>query len=559
MEPTEQYPRGVSSPALSCATGENVSAVRYIYVRSGTRDLLWGNLLPILECFLPAKFTFTRPEEFEAAGEIIVDDTVGGDSSCSSRTVSSITIPRTQTTVGELKLTETGIKFADDPAVPFPFRARSLRSNVPSEGSRLSLKEDEKVLASDADGPIWAVSREAGAKHFRSSFAFPGVPPNGNLRDVLNGERFLEMLPLLQWLRENCAGSLYEQSPLRACFIIDDPNLHWPRYGFVDYSHIAARAAKENYHVAFATVPLDAWYTHQATAEIFRTNASRLSLCVHGNNHTKKELSRYRSQLQRESLLNQALHRIARLERSAGVKVCRVMVPPHGACSEAMLGELPRCGFEAACISHGSLQAHNGEKPWIMNLGFLPSELIRGCPVMPRWGLSGKIANSILLAVFLGQAVILRGHHQDLRDGIELLDQVAGFINGLGVVVWQNMTQMSRSSYLWRMDGTTCRLRPLARKVTFPIPSEATSWVLEVPPGSGVEAWQVSGEVPCPPVVRAGEQVQVAGSFKSSLFVQADERSNVPVETGSHPHVGIAFLRRLLTEGRDRVRPLVGP
>src|SRR5208283_5127567 len=115
--------------------------------------------------------------------------------------------------------------------------------------------------------------------------------------------RFLEMLPLLQWLREICAGASPVGPPLRACFIFDDPNLHWPRYGFVDYRQLAAQAEKENYHVSFATIPVDAWFTHSGTAGIFREHRSRLSLLIHGNNHTKRELARPYTEPERFFLL----------------------------------------------------------------------------------------------------------------------------------------------------------------------------------------------------------------------------------------------------------------
>src|SRR5262245_19147313 len=125
--------------------------------------------------------------------------------------------------------------------------------------------------------------------------------------------------------------------------------------------------------------------THGGAAEIFRRNSRRLSFCVHGNNHTKRELAQPYSDGERVSLLQQAIRRIETLERKAGVEVSRVMVPPHGACSHEMLEELPQRGFESACISHGSLRAHNRQRPWVRQLGYLPSEMIRNCPVLPRW------------------------------------------------------------------------------------------------------------------------------------------------------------------------------
>jgi hypothetical protein len=231
-------------------------------------------------------------------------------------------------------------------------------------------------------------------------------------------------------------------------------------------------------------------------------------LLVHGNNNNKKELARSYTEPERIFLLKQAIGRIERLERRSGLAVSRVMVPPHGACTEEMLAELPVCGFEAACISHGSLRAHNKSRAWTKSLGFRPFELIRGCPVLPRWGVSGDLKNTILLAAFLKQAIILRGHHQDLKDGPELLDELARFVNGLGPVAWLNMTDMARANH----SGSPAESRQVAEKV-----GDST---LRPP----------SGEV-------GGLETTAGASIKAARMLSASA----------------SFIRRLLTEGRDRL------
>jgi hypothetical protein len=362
------------------------------------------------------------------------------------------------------------------------------------------------------------------------------------------------VLPLLHWVLEVCASTKFEGPPLRACFILDDPNLHWPHYGFVDFKEIAMTAARENYHVCFATIPLDTWFTHRGTAKLFRDQTKQLSLCVHGNNHTKAELAGNLSEGQRRSLLSQAIQRIERLERGAGLRVCRVMVPPHGACSEEMLADLPNCGFESACISHGSLRAHNKAKPWTKSLGVFPSEVIQGCPVLPRWGLAGATTNAILLAAFLKQPFVLRGHHQDLKDGVEVLDKLGGFINGLGPVSWSNMTGLTRTNYQWKMEGNMCRLRPLSRKVTFEVPKQATRLIIESARDACWEKWQVSSAEGLTQEVRAGEPVAMPATLNGVVSIETAPAPAMPVEHLSHRSTTAALFRRLFTEGRDRLR-----
>jgi hypothetical protein len=315
----------------------------------------------ILAEMLPVDFARGGETASPCVAEIIARGTAAAPANSSSTSLSVPDVVASEAGKGATKLK---VQFANDPEVPFPYRGRSLVTNDPGGVGALRAGPDEKVLAETAAGPSWVVSAGPGPKHYRSAFALPAVSSGESLRDVLCGERFMEMLPLLHFLRAVCGDTHFDAPPLRACFIFDDPNLHWPRYGFVDFREIAARAGRENYHVSFATIPLDAWFTHAATAEVFRRNADRLSLCVHGNDHTRHELAQSYPPGRRAILLRQAVERIERLECATRLNVCRVMVPPHGACSEAMLTEIPRCGFEAACISHGSLRAHNEASPW---------------------------------------------------------------------------------------------------------------------------------------------------------------------------------------------------
>lgn len=521
-----------------------------IHVHGRAGELSWSNLVPVLERLFPVKFSFVDEAVPDAAAEI---ETAGNLARSRNPESSGIfRMPQPKEKPADGNLFEISVRFTDELEVPFPFRGRTVQVKVAAQPVPLSLRDDAKVLATCGMNPVWVVAKNSDVKYFESAFDLSGFGPNPAFKDTFNERRFMEMLPLLCWLREICRQTANQNPPLRACFIFDDPNLHWPRYGFIDFRKMAEHAAKKNYHATFATIPLDGWFIHGATARLFRDNARRLSLAVHGNDHIKQELARDYAPSARKALLWQATHRIERLESKAGLPVCRVMVPPHGACSEKMLAELPGCGFEAACISHGSLRAHNQGKSWTKDVGYFPSELVRGCPALPRWGLSGDVENAILLAAFLGQPMILRGHHQDLKNGIELLDDLAEFINRLGPVTWSNLTSLSRMNYQWRMEGDTFRAKPFGRKLVLKIPDEASQLVVE----AGIQTdWDISGLNGDVIKARVGEPVSLLAVANREILIATpsspivrfrNERSRMPV---------IAFARRLLTEGRDRLLP----
>ena len=421
----------------------------------------------------------------------------------------------------------------------------------------LEVRPGEAILADCPVGPIWTRRMECELPVYRSSLPLPDASAEDGFSDVFGGRRFLSLLPLISFLREARMGTSYRTAPLRASFIIDDPNLHWPRYGFVDYRRLAHQAERENYHLSFATIPFDGWFTHRGTADLFRKHTARLSLLVHGNNHAKAELALPYSSDARRALLSQALRRVGRIERKTNLRISRVMVPPHGACSSEMLSEMARSDFESACVSTGSLRSHNAGRTWAKSLGYLPVEVIEGCAVMPRWGLSGETENTLLVAAFLGQGMVLRGHHQDFKRGTEIFDGYARFINALGNVHWGNMTDISRAGYLWRMEGALCRVTPLSPIISFPVPSGASRLRIDDWKSLPAVVWQVHGKDSSVRTIQASEEISVDRESMSAVCIQRSRPESVERSSGRAPSSSAQLvLRRVLTEARDRLQAL---
>jgi hypothetical protein len=441
------------------------------------------------------------------------------------------------------------LRFSDDLAVPWPFRGRTVSCAVPHGTRSLALQPDERILLARGSDVLWTVRRSDTQTVWRCAFELPRLDAAAGLSAVLDARRLPIILPLLHALREAFASSLYTNPPLRASFVIDDPNLHWPRYGYVDYLTIAQRAERLNYHVGFATVPLDAWFTHRRTAEAFRSNGRRLSLLVHGNNHAKGELARPMNAAERSRMLDQAVSRIDHLQRASGLQVCKVMIPPHGACSADVLRDLPQHGFEGACISTGSLQAHNPGQAWTRTLGFAPTETVGGCPVMPRWALSDCSDTLLLAAAYLGRPLILRGHHQDLRRGLDALDAAAESINGIGPVIWGNLTELSRLNHQSRLEYDTLTVKPIGLKVNVRIPDAATYLAVE---GAGDGAWTLTDARGVRPVPADGRIGLRDGGELLLLERSVPTREQLAEShwAGTRP---LYVLRRFLAEARDRM------
>src|SRR5438045_9510001 len=104
---------------------------------------------------------------------------------------------------------------------------------------------------------------------------------------------------------------------------------------------------------------MDAWYVHSATTRLFRENKSRLSLLIHGNNHTYRELTQARTDARQQALAIQALRRIERRERLSGLEVARVLAGPHRGCKHEMANGAAHTGLQVASASARSATARD--------------------------------------------------------------------------------------------------------------------------------------------------------------------------------------------------------
>ena len=225
-------------------------------------------------------------------------------------------------------------------------------------------------------------------------------------------------------------------------------------------------------------VPLDSWLVHPRVAGLFRRGSSRLSVCVHGNDHTGPELGRLRSDDDAVALAEQALRRADRFERRARVPVARVMVPPHERLSEPAARALLTCGFEGVCVTRPYPWTRQGpETPWLTRpadvgplVAWRPAEIVAGgLPLMLRVPF-GHAREDLVLRAFLGQPLVLYGHHGDLHGGLDLLAEAAAFVNRLGPVRWAPLDELTRGLVETRRSGRVLTLRPFARRIAVEVP-----------------------------------------------------------------------------------------
>jgi hypothetical protein len=336
---------------------------------------------------------------------------------------------------------------------------------------------------------------------------------------------------------------------LRASIVFDDPNLRRPSYGFIDYRRLLAHADAHGYHAVVAMIPLDGTRTHREAAALFSGRPDRLSLAVHGNDHVRRELAVIDDRVDALETAGQAMHRIARFERRSGVAVDRVMVPPHGMCSEPMTAALGAVGFDALCAIH-PLPWTEDPPPEERLVGWNPAQFAGGCAVIPRFPLTTS-PTEVALRAFLDQPLVWYGHHDDLAEGLEPLERAAAMVNRLGSVQWQSLGGLARSNAAQRLDEGRLTVRPYARRLRVQPPEAASRLVVEEPSGfrgrSELVAWSVGGGVP----VAFGQGIGIppSGSIEIRLHGAADVEPGALAAPRWRPW---RRLRRITTETRDR-------
>ena len=358
----------------------------------------------------------------------------------------------------------TRVTFDSTEALAQPLRGATLTEDQGVAPGRGLPAEGTTILAHASMSPVWVRRGEEEWSTLAPTELEQGEP----LREHLRENRFFGLLPLVEWLKRVAPPS-WSPPPIRAAFLFDDPNLHWPSYGYIRYDELANHAREHEYAATMATIPRDLWFAHPRAVRLFRDSRQRLSLALHGNDHVKRELQGDLSPERRRSLLAQAIRRAAAFESRNGLPIAKVMIPPHGSTSREMALEMPRLGIEAMSDSR--------PYPWLTRppeadplAGWDFVDIVDGgLPVIPRYHFARSRADLPLRAL-LGQPLILYGHHEDVADGLATLAQAAAQVNALGDIRWCSLGEIARSNFETRQRGNRLDVRMAASVVDVDIP-----------------------------------------------------------------------------------------
>lgn len=440
-------------------------------------------------------------------------------------------------------------------------RGQRLEENDVSVPAPLVPDEGDRVLAATPGNPIW-VQHQVGGEVWETASALPSELADGHfLRDHLKAGRFWSLLPIVHFLKR-LSNDPSRTPRHRACFVIDDPNVRFSSYGYVRFPELARDAREHGYHVAIATIPLDLLLPGGRAVSVFQEFRSELSLVMHGNDHVHRELERRREAAEADRMILAALARVRRFEARTGLRVERMMCPPHGGCGPQTLAALFRCGVLGIAASRPfPWDGFTGHRQWRLG-GWLPAQLAAGgLPVLPRYSLS-RTSDDLVFRAFLGQPLIMYCHHADLRGGLEPFRAAAARTAELGDVRWMSLGSIAERNALCREEDGVATLRVYSRDLRLPRPAAGIVRV-EVPRVFGASprmTMLVDGE---------GHDAEVAPDESGSvMFTNASTTGELRVQIAAPGACAAAtihdwrprawpLVRRAMTETRDRALPLI--
>lgn len=455
------------------------------------------------------------------------------------------------------------VHFRDDSSLPECLRGTSLGHEGAMAMEPLMVVGEDRILAATDRGPVWI--RRAGRAGSGVSDCIACAPaeldPDESLRAGLQANYFLPLLPLVHFLRTVSPDLAWELPPLRATFLFDDPNLHCGSYGYIDFASLATHAKHNHYHAACAMVPLDAWYASAPAVRLFHQHSGHLSLLFHGNNHTFRELERPTTEEAALPIIAQALRRITHFERETGLTVSRVMVAPHNACSNSSICAMASLGFEALCStrSHLSLVEPGHKRRWAACAPAITTA--SGFPIISRAGIKSPLGELVMRA-FLGQPLILYGHHRDLAGGMGVLADAAQMINAWRSVRWCSLEEIARTNFAQQREGSHLRIRAYTQHLRLVLPEGVDSVSVALLAGGNSEIWRAR----CGPADSTWRSANsesdgvcaFGAPLGESLELMRRRARSVDLETVPDPAWRPApVLRRIASEARDRLVPLL--
>jgi hypothetical protein len=312
---------------------------------------------------------------------------------------------------------------------------------------------------------------------------------------------------------------------------------------------------EHNFATTVAFIPWNWRRTDARTVQLFHEHPNRLSLCIHGCDHTAKEFAE-RSAAVLNKRINVANHRMRLFGRRTQLRHDDIMLFPQGAFSAGAARALKLNGFVAAANTE-VVPVHKDEnKTTFGDLLGVAIMKYSSFPMFTRRYLAHGVENFAFDGL-LGKPCFIAAHHDDFAGDARILLQVVSKLNSLKWNIrWRSLGDAVAHSFSIRsrgeddgcveMYGTSLTYKNLHA-------SQPTTFVKEESDFDFVKAVTVNGQ----PV----DYLHQRGYLRFGAMAPANESvelrivysggKTLPVSEDGLNYRAKAVLRRYLSEFRD--------
>jgi len=401
----------------------------------------------------------------------------------------------------------------------------------------------------------------AAVKHNGCNVVFIGSEDVADLTtevgDTPVDEYFSRLLPQAMALRYIAGKECWRPKPEpHACVIVDDPLLR-PKYGFLNFEHLLGLMKRHNFHTTIAFIPHNFRRSSPRIIRMFKENPTHLSICFHGNDHTRAELAAT-DPVSLNTILQIAERRMTRHGEITGLDCDHVMVFPQGKFSVEAMSLLKSNNFDCAV----NTVPHPMNEPARLTLGELAQ------PAVVRYGQfplflrkdSVRIEKAdIAFNLFFGRPILIVEHHDVFQHPERLIAAVSRINESTPETRWTNVGRAVRNSILQRHShDRVTRIRAYTREVQISNSHDHTERVVIEWMGLGNDTsvdQVVKNGTPCKGVeLNSLEHVELAdelGPTTSATFGLI-YKNNFTARNGLGFRKTVrGFVRRRLSEARD--------
>jgi hypothetical protein len=263
-----------------------------------------------------------------------------------------------------------------------------------------------------------------------------------------------EAVPIVFYLTWMFRGPSSSRAEINACLIVDDPPLK-RRYGFLDFREALGLMNCHKFSTTIAFIPWNWRRSDPDTVKLFQRHPDKLSLVVHGCNHTANEFAT-RSPAVLNAKIRTSIERMRLFQQTAEIEADRVMVFPQGVFSPETGRALKLNGFLAAVnteIAPSEVAANETTVADLWNIAIMKYGTF---PIFTRRYANHGIENFAFDAL-LGKPCLIASHHEVFKDHACNLIDFVGRLNSLEWnLVWRPLGDVVRRSAIIHCldDGT---------------------------------------------------------------------------------------------------------